>query len=32
VKGCPGCWVGCETNISAIYTGDIWKGILRKRL
>jgi MoaA/NifB/PqqE/SkfB family radical SAM enzyme len=32
VKGCPGCWVGCETNISAVYTGDIWKGLLRKSL
>ncbi len=26
VRDCPGCWVSCETAISAIYTGDIWKG------
>jgi MoaA/NifB/PqqE/SkfB family radical SAM enzyme len=32
VAKCPGCWVGCETNISAIYTGDIWKGLLPKSL
>ena len=27
VKKCPGCWEGCETIVSAIYTGDIWKGL-----
>jgi MoaA/NifB/PqqE/SkfB family radical SAM enzyme len=32
VAGCPGCWVGCETNISAIYTGDIIKGMLPRKL
>ena len=24
-KQCKGCWAGCETNISAVYSGDIWK-------
>jgi len=27
VKHCNGCWAGCESNINAIYTGDIWKGV-----
>lgn len=27
VKKCPGCWQGCETTVSAVYTGDIWKGL-----
>lgn len=29
VAGCPGCWVSCETSVSAIYTGDIWKGVFK---
>lgn len=28
VRRCEGCWVGCETIPSAIYSGDIMKGIL----
>jgi MoaA/NifB/PqqE/SkfB family radical SAM enzyme len=28
VKKCSGCWQSCETAVSAIYTGDIWKGLL----
>lgn len=31
VADCSGCWVSCETSVSAIYTGDIWKGLLRSR-
>lgn len=27
VKKCPGCWQGCETTVSSVYTGDIWKGL-----
>ncbi len=27
VRSCPGCWQSCETAVSAIYTGDIWKGM-----
>jgi len=27
VKQCKGCWVGCETNVNAIYSGDIYKGV-----
>lgn len=27
VKKCPGCWAGCEANVNAIYSGDIWRGI-----
>lgn len=27
VKKCPGCWQGCEVAVSAVYTGDIWKGL-----
>ena len=27
VHKCPGCWVDCEVVPSAIYTGDIFKGI-----
>lgn len=27
VKKCPGCWYGCEIIPSAIYTGDIIKGL-----
>lgn len=27
VADCSGCWVSCETAVSAIYTGDIWKGL-----
>lgn len=27
VEKCPGCWQTCETGVSAIYTGDIWKGL-----
>ncbi len=29
VDACPGCWSSCETAVSAIYTGDIWKGLRR---
>ncbi len=29
VAACPGCWSSCETAVSAIYTGDIWKGLRR---
>lgn len=32
VAKCPGCWVGCETNVSAIYTGDIWKGLVPRKI
>jgi Fe-coproporphyrin III synthase len=28
VKDCPGCWQSCESAVSAIYTGDIWRGLL----
>lgn len=28
VKKCPGCWTGCESVVSAIYTGDIVRGTL----
>jgi MoaA/NifB/PqqE/SkfB family radical SAM enzyme len=28
VRKCPGCWQSCETAVSAVYTGDIWKGLL----
>ena len=28
VKNCRGCWAGCETIVSAIYSGDIAKGLL----
>ncbi|MBD3311254.1 MAG: radical SAM protein [Candidatus Magasanikbacteria bacterium] len=27
VNNCPGCWQSCETAVSAIYTGDIMKGM-----
>ncbi len=27
VDGCPGCWAGCEVLPSAVYTGDVYKGI-----
>lgn len=27
VKKCPGCWLACETTPSAIYSGDIIKGL-----
>lgn len=27
VKKCSGCWAGCETIVSAIYSGDIVKGL-----
>lgn len=27
VKNCSGCWAGCETIVSAIYSGDVVKGI-----
>lgn len=30
VKKCPGCWQSCETAVSGIYTGDIWKGLFYK--
>jgi len=28
VKNCQGCWFSCESAVSGIYTGDIWKGLL----
>lgn len=28
VNHCRGCWQSCETAVSAVYTGDIWKGLL----
>jgi len=28
VKKCNGCWQSCESAVNAIYTGDIWKGLL----
>jgi len=28
VNSCPGCWQSCESVASAIYTGDILKGLL----
>ena len=31
VKACNGCWTSCETAVSAIYTGDIYKGLFSKR-
>jgi MoaA/NifB/PqqE/SkfB family radical SAM enzyme len=27
VHRCKGCWQSCESAVSAIYTGDIWKGL-----
>ena len=27
VRFCKGCWAGCESNVNAIYSGDIWKGL-----
>ena len=27
VRRCSGCWQSCESAVSAIYTGDIWKGL-----
>jgi len=27
VRQCSGCWVFCEVPVSAIYTGDIWRGL-----
>ncbi len=27
VGECPGCWAGCETIVSAVYSGDIIKGL-----
>lgn len=27
VKECRGCWQSCESAVSAIYTGDIWRGL-----
>jgi len=27
VRSCPGCRAGCEVNVSAIYTGDIMRGL-----
>lgn len=26
VRTCKGCWQSCESIVSAIYTGDIWRG------
>jgi MoaA/NifB/PqqE/SkfB family radical SAM enzyme len=28
VDHCSGCWQSCETAVSAVYTGDIWKGLI----
>jgi MoaA/NifB/PqqE/SkfB family radical SAM enzyme len=28
VAECEGCWAGCESNVNAIYTGDIWRGMV----
>lgn len=28
VRGCSGCWQSCESIVSAIYTGDIYKGLV----
>jgi Fe-coproporphyrin III synthase len=28
VKNCPGCWQSCESVVNAIYTGDIWRGLI----
>jgi len=28
VNACGGCWQSCESIVNAIYTGDIWRGIL----
>ena len=30
VKDCSGCWASCETAVNAVYTGDIYKGLLPK--
>jgi MoaA/NifB/PqqE/SkfB family radical SAM enzyme len=27
VRNCKGCWQSCESIVSAIYSGDIWRGI-----
>jgi MoaA/NifB/PqqE/SkfB family radical SAM enzyme len=32
VKGCPGCWAGCEVKPNAIYSGDIVKALWLGRL
>jgi radical SAM protein with 4Fe4S-binding SPASM domain len=32
VGACPGCWQSCETAVSAIYTGDIWRGLVPKKI
>lgn len=32
VADCSGCWTSCETTVSGIYTGDIWKGLKKSRL
>lgn len=28
VDACPGCWAECEVVPNAIYSGDIWRGLL----
>ncbi len=28
VAECEGCWAGCESNVNAIYSGDIWRGMI----
>lgn len=28
VNACPGCWAECEVVPNAVYSGDIWKGVL----
>ncbi len=32
VSDCSGCWSSCETAVSAIYTGDIWKGLYKTKV
>jgi hypothetical protein len=27
VRGCPGCWAGCEVIPSAVFSGDILKAL-----
>lgn len=31
VDACPGCWAECEVVPNAIYSGDLWRGILPAR-
>lgn len=32
VDACPGCWAECEVVPNALYSGDIWRGLLPVRL